>query len=88
MFEVRGPDGRMRSSLDDVTGYVAELIRIVERHLNFSSSLTFTNHFGSQLQNGSWIGMIGFLARGVSLYFLATVYCLAWTEIEPKLKMD
>ncbi|XP_042238858.1 glutamate receptor-like isoform X2 [Homarus americanus] len=64
VFEVKGPDGNVRSSLQDVDGYVVEVIRILERSLNFSAVITATNTFGSQLPNGSWNGMLGFLIRG------------------------
>ncbi|XP_071546419.1 glutamate receptor-like isoform X2 [Panulirus ornatus] len=64
VFEVRGQEGQVRSSLREVDGYVAEVVRVLERRLNFTAVVTATNTFGSQLLNGSWNGMLGFLTRG------------------------
>ena len=47
-------------------GYTAELTRIAARHLNFTPIVSITSGFGSQLENGSWNGLVGVLERRVS----------------------
>nr|XP_053656249.1 glutamate receptor ionotropic, delta-1-like [Cherax quadricarinatus] len=63
--DLQGPprDPQRPGSLKNVQGYMAELVRVLEIHLNFSSVVTTTNAFGCQSRNGSWDGMIGLLAR-------------------------
>ncbi|XP_069995929.1 glutamate receptor-like [Penaeus vannamei] len=61
VFEVEAPDGALRTTLQEVDGYVAEVVRILQKRLNFSAVLTTTNTFGSLQENGSWNGMMSYL---------------------------
>ncbi|XP_064077687.1 glutamate receptor-like [Macrobrachium nipponense] len=63
VFEIKRPDETQVTSLREVTGYVAEVIRVLQRDLNFTVDLIFTNTFGTELDNGSWNGMMGDLTR-------------------------
>ncbi|KAK7071104.1 hypothetical protein SK128_013979, partial [Halocaridina rubra] len=59
VFEINKSDGSRVQNLEEVHGYTADIIRVLQTNLNFTISLTFTNNFGGQLPNGSWSGMIG-----------------------------
>ncbi|XP_042882663.1 glutamate receptor-like [Penaeus japonicus] len=61
VFEVRGPNNTLRTTLEEVDGYVAEVLRILQERFNFSTVLTTTNTFGSLQENGSWNGMMSAL---------------------------
>lgn len=47
-------------------GFGAELVRIAEKYLNFSSVFVRTDDFGFQFVNGTWGGIVGVLHRKVS----------------------
>ncbi|KAK4322966.1 hypothetical protein Pmani_006317 [Petrolisthes manimaculis] len=49
--------------MSDAQGYNADLIRILQSALNFTSIIVPVHGFGSITSNGSWTGMVGALAR-------------------------
>ncbi|KAK3879816.1 hypothetical protein Pcinc_007121 [Petrolisthes cinctipes] len=49
--------------MSDAQGYNADLIRILQSALNFTSIIVPAHGFGSITSNGSWTGMVGALAR-------------------------
>lgn len=61
MFEPSSDGGMLGAG-----GYLAEMMRDLEKHLNFTSRVTVTNTFGTLHQNGSFNGMTGYVIRGVS----------------------
>lgn len=56
-------------NLSDAQGYSADIMRIMQSTLNFTSTIVETQGFGSQTSNGSWTGMVGVLDRRVSAYW-------------------
>ncbi|XP_063839992.1 glutamate receptor 2-like isoform X3 [Scylla paramamosain] len=48
--------------IDAAGGYIAQLLRDLQHHLNFTSLVTTTNDWGTKI-NGTWNGMVGFLTR-------------------------
>ncbi|KAK4321203.1 hypothetical protein Pmani_007985 [Petrolisthes manimaculis] len=71
VWEIYNEEGQVRESLEEMGGYVSEVVRMMTTHLNLSTIITTTNSFGVELANGSWSGMIGFLKRRVSPEFFA-----------------
>ncbi|KAG7161170.1 Glutamate receptor-like 47, partial [Homarus americanus] len=49
--------------LADARGYAADLLRLIQKRLNFSDVILPVVGFGSIIENGSWNGMIGVLSR-------------------------
>ncbi|KAK3856169.1 hypothetical protein Pcinc_037489 [Petrolisthes cinctipes] len=63
VWEIYNEEGQVRESLEEMGGYVSEVVRMMTIHFNLSTVVTTTNSFGVELPNGSWSGMIGFLKR-------------------------
>lgn len=53
-------------NISDAKGYAADLMRIIQARLNFSSTIMNVKGFGSRTPDGTWNGMVGVLARQVS----------------------
>lgn len=69
VWELRNERGQVMQSLEEMGGYVSQVVRVLTAHLNLSTIVTTTNSFGVELANGSWSGMIGFLRRRVGPEF-------------------
>ncbi|ROT82580.1 hypothetical protein C7M84_024254 [Penaeus vannamei] len=85
---LEAPDGALRTTLEEVDGYVAEVVRILQKRLNFSAVLTTTNTFGSLQENGSWNGMMSYLWKASTslltvLFLESTRYFLPLLPISP-----
>ncbi|XP_050692977.1 uncharacterized protein LOC126983870 isoform X2 [Eriocheir sinensis] len=59
VFEPSSDGGMLKAG-----GYLADMMRDLEKHLNFTSRVIVTNTFGTLLENGSFNGMTGDLIRG------------------------
>ncbi|XP_071519171.1 glutamate receptor 2-like [Panulirus ornatus] len=62
VFEFQDRGGG-RKGLDEAGGYIVEVMRVVQQHLNFTAVLVATQGFGLLMDNGSWNGMVGVLQR-------------------------
>lgn len=67
--------GDGNTNISDAKGYAADLMRIVQARLNFSSTIMNVKGFGSMTPDGNWNGMVGVLARQVS-YMVASYILL------------
>ena len=48
-------------------GFLGEVMRLLQNNLHFRLQLSQEPGFGNQLANGSWIGLVGVVARKVSI---------------------
>ncbi|XP_050721115.1 glutamate receptor ionotropic, kainate 5-like [Eriocheir sinensis] len=47
----------------EVVGYSSDILRLLQKHLNFTVALRWFDTFGAAYPNGSWNGVIGALHR-------------------------
>ena len=59
--------------MDAAGGYIAVMLRDLQQHLHFTSHITITDGWGTEVNN-TWNGMVGFLTRRVSVC-VCVIYC-------------
>lgn len=50
-------------------GFLGEVMRLLQQNLDFRVQVSQVVGFGNQAVNGSWIGLVGVVARKVSFEF-------------------
>lgn len=69
------------NSLEESTGFIASIMKIVTKHLNLSATLMPTQGPGTMDRDGSWNGVVGVLVRGVSSLCNTNCDCTLWITV-------